>query len=77
MFIVTHCSLQQRVKRVRVNMHRDARGWRHGGGIAPLTFQKSATGAEVRFHNSIIGNFMVYQDRSETNLLQLFGHPED
>jgi len=40
MFIVTHCSLQQRVKRVRVDMHRDARRWRHGGGIAPLTFQK-------------------------------------
>jgi len=29
-------------------------------------------GAEVYFHNSIIGNFMVYQDRLETNLLQLF-----
>jgi len=28
------------------------------------------------FHNSIIGNFMVHQDRLETNLLQLFRHPE-
>jgi len=26
---VTHCSLQQRVKRVGVDMHRDAGGWRH------------------------------------------------
>jgi len=26
----------------------------------------------VLFHNSIIGNFVVYQDRLETNLLQLF-----
>ena len=76
MFIVTHCSLQQRVKRVRVDMHRDARGWRYGGGIAPLTFQKGATGMEVPFHNSIIANFMVCQDRPETNLLQLFCHPE-
>ena len=27
------------------------------------------------FHNSIAGNFMVYQDRLETNLLQIFRHP--
>jgi len=27
----------------------------------------------VPFHNSIIGDFMVYQDRFEINLLQLFG----
>jgi len=77
MFVtVAHCSLKQRVKRVRAVMHRDAGGWRHGGGIAPLPVQKGATGAEVPFHNSIIDNFMVYQDRLETNLLQLFGHPE-
>ena len=42
-----------------------------------LAFQKRSTGAEVRFHNSIIDIFMVYQDRIETNLLQLFGHPEN
>jgi len=76
-FTVTHCSLQQRVKKLRVDMHRDARGWMHGGGIAPLTFPKVATGMEVPFHNSIIGNFMVYQDRPETNLSQLFGHSEN
>jgi len=29
------------------------------------------------FHNSITGNFMVYQDRLETNSLQLFRHPEN
>jgi len=28
-------------------------------------------------HNSIISNFMVYQDRLDTNSLQLFGHPEN
>jgi len=60
MFItVAHC-LQKRVKRVHVNMLRDGRGWRHGGGIAPLHFQQGETGAEVPFHNNIIGNFMVY-----------------
>jgi len=29
------------------------------------------------FHKSIIGNFMVYQDRLEANLLQLFRHSEN
>jgi len=29
------------------------------------------------FHNSIIGNFVVDQDRLETWLLQLFEHPEN
>jgi len=27
--------------------------------------------------NSIIGNFVAYQDRLETNLLQSFGNPEN
>jgi len=58
-------------------MLKDAVGWRHGGGIATLPFQQGETGAEVPFHKSIIGNFMVYQDWLETNLLQLFGHPEN
>jgi len=29
------------------------------------------------FHDSITGNFMVCQDRLETNLLRLFRHPEN
>jgi len=33
-------------------------------------------GAEVPFYESIIGNFMVCQDRTETNLLQVFEHAE-
>jgi len=33
-------------------MHKDAGGWRHGW---PLLFHNEATGAEVPFHNSIIG----------------------
>jgi len=48
--------------------------WR---GHCPSAFQKRATETEVRFHKGIIGNFMVYQDRLETNLLQLFRHPEN
>ena len=37
-------------------MHRDAEEWRDDGDISPLTFQKGATGVEVPFHKSIIGN---------------------
>jgi len=43
-------------------------------GIAPCPFKNGATGAEVPFHNRIIGKFMVDQDRFETNLLQLLEH---
>jgi len=32
---------------------------------------------EVPFHNNTIGNFMIYQSRLETNLLQLFAHSEN
>ena len=48
------------------------------GAIIALLFQKGSNGegTEVPFHHSITGNFMVYQDRIETNLLQLFAHPE-
>jgi len=35
------------------------------------------TSNTTAFHHSIVGNFMVYQDRFETNSLQLFGHPEN
>jgi len=35
-----------------------------------------ATGAEVPFHNNILGNLMVYLNQVATNLLQLFAHPE-
>ena len=45
-------------------------------GILPA-FQKSGNGADVHFHNNAIGNFMVYQDLPEINLLQLFGHPDN
>jgi len=41
-----------------------------GGVLVP-------TSNTTAFHNSIIGNFMVYQDQLETNFLQLFGHPEN
>jgi len=78
MFItVTHCSLQ-RVKRVRVEKyvqgHRRMEAWREHCRLCP--FKRGATGAEVPCHNSVIGNFMVYQDRLEINSLQLFGHQD-
>ena len=122
-------------------MHRTPENRGMAGAFPPLPFQKGATGAEVLYHNSIIGNFMqsflkrfrdpirvhriskwvprirknyhrvpkirenlvprireigplqiqtgfltfslketlfmVYQDRLEINLLQLFGHPDN
>jgi len=33
-----------------------------------------AKGAQVPLHTSIIGSFTIYQDKFETNLLQLFAH---
>ena len=45
------------------------------GGFCLLLFQKEVNGAEVPSHNRIIGNFMVYQDRPEANLLQVFAYP--
>ena len=60
------------------NMHRDAGEWRHGGGIVPSALSKGGQGGQKCLsHNSIIGNFMVYQDRLESNSLQLFEHPEN
>ena len=32
----------------------------------PLPFHKGVTGETVPFYEDIIGNFMVYQDRTET-----------
>jgi len=56
-------------------MCRDVVEWRHGGRIVPSALSKGVQpGAEVPFHNSVIRNFIVYQDRLEINLLQLFGH---
>jgi len=49
--------------------------WRGHCSLCP--FKTGATGTEVLFHNSIIGNLMSYQDRLEIKLLQLFGHPEN
>jgi len=38
-------------------------------GHCPCPFISGATGTEVPFHRSIMGNCMVYQDRLETYLL--------
>ena len=45
--------------------------------IDPWPFIRRTTGAEVPFHYSIIGHFMVYKDRFETNLVQLFANTEN
>jgi len=29
------------------------------------------------FNNIVTGNYLVYKDRLETNLLQLFAHPQN
>ena len=42
-----------------------------------LPFRKGSNGADVSFHNRIIGNFSVCQDRIETDLLKLCAHPEN
>jgi len=42
-----------------------------------LPFRKGSNGADVSFHNNIIGNFIVCQDRIETDLLKLCAHPEN
>jgi len=47
------------------------------GVISPWPFKRRAKGSEVLFHNSIMGDSTVYQNRLETNLLQLFAHPEN
>jgi len=44
------------------------------GALPPCLLKGGATGAQVPLHISIIGNFMIYQDQFETNLLQLFAH---
>jgi len=38
---------------------------------------KGTNGADVYFHKSIIGIFVVYQSRIETDLLKLCAHPEN
>jgi len=43
-------------------------------GPLPLcTIKRGAAVAEVTFQNNIIGNFMVYKDRLETNLCSYLG----
>jgi len=51
-------------------------GTPESGDSGPLTFHRGGNGGGGAFHRSIICNFMAYQDRLETYLLQLFAHPE-
>jgi len=59
--------------------HNNLQGRRREGndGALPPSLSTGGQWGEVPFHNSITGNVMVYHDRLETNLLQLFAHPEN
>jgi len=46
------------------------------GALPPCPFIREAWGTEVPFYKCTIGKFMVYQDRLETDLIQLLAHPE-
>jgi len=56
-------------------------GTRENGGMTgaffPLPFQKGGNGGGGAFSKQYHRQFMAYQDRLQTNLLQLFGHPEN
>ena len=56
-------------------MHEDAGERGYDRGVAPFRINGRATWADVLFNNSMIGNLIIDQDRSETNLLRLFAHP--
>jgi len=46
------------------------------GALPPILPKKGETEAGVPCRNNIAGNVMVHPYRIETNLLQLFAHPE-
>jgi len=41
-------------------------------GALPLHFEREGNGAPLPLYSSIVRNFMIDQDRLQTNLLQLF-----
>jgi len=55
----------------------DAGTFVHYGGTSPCPSEAGVTGAQVSLHNRIKRNFMIYQDRLETKLLQLFVHTQN
>jgi len=62
------------------SMHPTVLSWEKSTNHMPryLTFWKGSNGADVPFHNNIIGNFIVYQDGIETDSLKLScAHPEN
>jgi len=58
----------------RVKRSKDAGERESDGAFSPSSFKR---GRRCLFHYSIMGNFMVYQDQIETNLLQLFAQQEN
>ena len=51
--------------------------WRWTRTPNPPRAPPTPTSDTTAFHSSVISNFVIYQDQLETNLLQLFGHPEN
>jgi len=49
--------------------------WRRHWPSCPL--KGGATWAQVALHDNVISNFMIYQDRLETNSLQLFARTQN
>jgi len=70
-------TLRSEVQPAQANDQGHRRAAEFNGALLPCPYIKGATGALVPFHNSIIRHFIVYKDLVETNLLQLFAHPED
>jgi len=56
---------------------------RFNGKIRQITspdtcpFERRAMGTDVPFYSGIVGDFIVYRDRIETDLLKLCTHPEN
>jgi len=57
-----------------VKRSKDTRKQESDRGVSLCSFKR---GWRCFFHYIIVGNFMVYQDRLETNLLQLFAQQEN
>jgi len=78
MVLVAVFRCEKRMQEISIAVLICAQGRRRAGGIAtPCPLIRGSTGEEAPFHDNIIGNFVVDQDRLETDLLQLFARPEN
>jgi len=54
-------TLRSEVQSAQANDQRHRRAAEFTGALTPCPFIRGATGSLVPFHNSIIGNFIVYK----------------